>query len=273
MYGLLLFLRNVYVVALFIIIEGVALYFYANSPGRAQSQLLSYASYVTAGVNSATSGVYNFFLMPRVNRELVNRVAELERELNIARLSIPDSLHRDSVVRQRIIREEYRYIPARVISNSINKANNFITINAGRVDGVKEDMALVTPSGEMVGYISSCSEHYAVATSVLSRTFRSSGKLSDDNYFGSLWWSGDNRYKLKLSELSKYASLQHGDTIVTTGFSQIFPSGITIGRVVDYSLDELGTSFEVDIELAADLSALDRVVVVGREEELFIHEE
>ncbi len=268
MSALFLFLRNIYVVLLFLLIEGVAIFCYVNSEGESQSQIVSYASYLTGGVDAFSSGVGSYFSLKGENRELLDRLLELESELSAVKLSQSESYTLDSVLSAKIEREEYSYIPARVISNSINRANNYITINIGSSEGVALDMALITPSAEMVGYITGCSEHYAVATSVLSRKFRSSGKLKDDNYFGSLSWSGYSRYQLQLNELSKYASLQHGDTIVTTGFSQIFPAGITIGTVVDYMLDDMGTSFDVDIELAADLSALDRVVVVGRKSPL-----
>ncbi|MFR9649906.1 MAG: rod shape-determining protein MreC [Rikenellaceae bacterium] len=271
MSGFLLFLRKIYVVILFIIIEGIAIYYYVNSDIIRQSNTLSFTSNITSGVSSLSGGVRDYFSLRGQNRELLSRVIELEQQLNVANSLIADDYQLDSLTAQLFQREGYNYVPARVISNSINKSNNFITINAGRSDGISENMAVITPSGDMVGYISSCSEHYSVAISVLSRSFKSSGKLANDNYFGSIWWSGDNRYKLNLSELSKYALLQHGDTIVTTGFSQIFPAGITIGRISDFSLDELGTSYEVEVELSADLSALNRVVVVGREDVLFVN--
>lgn len=269
MSGLLLFLRNIYVMGLFLLIEGVAIMCYLNNQGDSQSQILSYVSYFTGGIHSAWSGAVNFVSLSNENQELIERIIALEEELRYAREAAPAGVQADSITMHRLAEEGYNYIPARVISNSINKANNFITINAGFSSGVREEMALITPSGEMVGYITGCSDNYAVATSVLSRTFRSSGKLKGDDYFCSVWWSGDSRYTLNLNELSKYATLQVGDTVSTTGFSQIFPADITIGVISDFSLDEMGTSYDATIELAADISALNHVIVVGREEVLF----
>ena len=77
---------------------------------------------------------------------------------------------------QDIGESKYRFVTASVVANTVNRAQNLITLNRGRQDGVVEEMAVLSPDGAMAGYVVDCTERYAVAMSVLNTSFRASGK-------------------------------------------------------------------------------------------------
>ncbi len=262
MYRLIEFLRAIYVFLIFVLLESGAIVFYAHSDSYTQAKLLGYSSQVAGGVGSFWSGVSSYFSLREENEELLQRIVELEESVAKYHMVLSDSLIYAASGRGYKGEEEI-YRRARVVSNTINKRNNYLMINRGESSGVSDGMAVITPSGDMVGYVVSVSNNFAVVMSVLNGGFRSSGKLaSGDQHAGSLSWDGADGYRIQMRELSRYADVRKGAKIVTTGFSQIFPEGITVGYVVDAQLDQARTSYDVEIELAADMSALEEILVV-----------
>lgn len=260
LYKLFEFIRSIYVVLLFILIEAVAVHYYAHSTYYTQARLLTRSNRVVGGVYGFFSGVGRYFTLGRENEILLGRVVELETRLAEYRSAV-DSVHFSEYM-QGADKSPYRLMTARVISNSVNRDQNFVTLDKGRKDGVVADMAVLSPDGAMVGYVVDCSERYAVAMSALNTSFRASGKLSGGDYFGSIHWDGLDRRYVVMTELSKYAEPQPGDEVVSTGFSLYFPADIPIGEVESSELNENKTAYTVRVRLAADLTALDDVILV-----------
>ncbi|MFI3288941.1 MAG: rod shape-determining protein MreC [Rikenellaceae bacterium] len=260
MFRLFEFLRSISLLLLFLILESAAILYYAHSNSYTQAKILSISSGLIGGVGGLSNGIGSYFSLYKVNKQLLGRIVDLESEVADYRAIISDSMlmalhyHNDNGV---------RYMAARVVSNSINKPNNYIIINRGLEDGVRVDMAVLTPNNEMVGYVVECSGRFAIVMSILNRDFRSSGKLDDDNHAGSINWSGESRYHITMSELSKYTNIYEGAEVVTTGFSQLFPEGVKIGEVESFELNNMQTAFNVNVRLAADISALNEVLVVN----------
>ncbi|MFR9651007.1 MAG: rod shape-determining protein MreC [Rikenellaceae bacterium] len=258
MYQLLEFIKSVYVLLLFIVLESCAILFYAHSNSYVNARILGATAWVSNGLNATVNRAVSYLSLSSENEALVGRIAQLEAEL-----SLYQNQHLDSLLSTISISElgESR-IAARVVTNTINRRHNHIIINRGVNHGVREGMALITPQREMVGEIISSFDNYAVAMSVLNTKFKSSGRLVNSNHAGSLSWLGKDRYLLRMSHLSKYAEPFEGAEVVTTNFSSIFPEGVKIGHVKSYRLNEDQTTYLLDIELSADISALDRVIVV-----------
>lgn len=259
---LLEFIRSTYVVLLFVVIEAVAFHYYANSSSYTQARLLAQSHRIAGGVHGFFSGATHYFGLERKNRQLVARVEALESELACWRQSVaePDRVL-DSLCGAGL-GPQYEMMTATVVSNSINKQHNFIVLNRGRQDGVEPDMAVLSPLGAMVGYVVEVSDRYAVAISVLNTAFRASGKISGGDYFGSIHWVGTDAAHVTMTELSKYAQPERGDTIVSTGFSQYFPAGIPIGTVESAVLNEAQTAYTVQVRLMAEMSGLGTVALV-----------
>ena len=157
---------------------------------------------------------------------------------------------------------KYRSMTASVTSNTVNRSQNLIVLNRGRRDGVAEEMAVLSSDGAMAGYVVDCTERYAVAMSVLNTSFRASGKLAGDDYFGSIYWAGDARYHVRMKELSKNARVTEGEEVVNSGISQYFPADVLIGYVESFSLADTQMAYDVVIRLAVDVSQLTDVILV-----------
>ncbi|MBO5984094.1 MAG: rod shape-determining protein MreC, partial [Rikenellaceae bacterium] len=209
----------------------------------------------------------HYFTLRSENEMLAQRVAELENALTIyreqERQTQTDTLTMaamDSTMLASLA--QYRYTTARVISNTINSSHNFITLNRGRQHGVLVDMAVVTPDGAMVGYVLECSERYSIVMPMLNTEFRTSGKISGDEHFGSISWDGTSPHRVQMSELTKYSEFEIGDEVIASGLSQYFPEGVRIGYVESLKENENHTSYDVEIRLAADMTRLSNVILI-----------
>ena len=259
MQKLILFIKRVYVPLLFIVFEIVALRYYAHSSSYAEARLLTASNRIVGGVYGSISGIGDYFGLRRENRLLLDEVARLNNELTRYRenevYQLLDSLGSE-------IETKYTYMTARVIRNSVGRMRNFITLNKGLRDGVETDMAVLTPSGAMVGYVISCSERYAVCISILNVDFNASGKLAGDGHSGSIYWDGKSTENVQMHELSKYAAVEVGDTVVSTGYSHFFPEDVAIGYVTSVSADQTTSSYDLELRLAADMTRLNDVVLI-----------
>ena len=267
MYRLIEFLRRIYVVLLFIAIEAIALNFYAHSSYYTQAKILSRAHSVAGGIQSSIFGVKHYFTLRSENEALSQRVAELEGLLSHYRekeaTAATDSLSLDGIDSTMVESlSQYRYTTARIISNSISRSRNFITLNRGLMHGVVVDMAVISPTGVMIGYVVGCSERYSVVLPMLNMDFRTSGKIVGDEHFGSISWSGKSPYKVEMNDLSKHADIEIGDEVVSAGLSQYFPEGIKIGYVESYSINDTQTSYNVTVRLSADMTKLNNVILI-----------
>ncbi len=256
MYRLLEFIRRSYVTLLFIVLEAIAIGLYARSTYYTQATILAGANALTGGLAGAITDIGGYFSLASENKALAKRVADLEQQLAYYGGLV------DTTATIDIAELQYEFMPARVVSSSINRTHNFITLNKGLRDGVMNDMAVLSPSGEAVGYILDCSERYSVAISILNTSFRTGCKIKGDGYSGSIEWNGGSTYSVTMCELSKYAKIEIGAEVVTTGVSHYFPSDMLIGWVESYELDESKTYYNATVRLAADFSNLHNVILV-----------
>ena len=258
---LLEFIRSIYVMVLFVVLEAIAVGYYAHSTYYTQARLLARSNQLVGGVHGLFAGVRHYFSLGRENRELLAHVARMKERL--ALYEEAETAARLDGYMQDIGVSKYRIMTASVTSNTVNRAQNLIVLNRGRRDGVAEEMAGLSSDGAMAGYVVDCTERYAVAMSVLNTSFRASGKLADAEYYGSIYWDGLDQNVVILGELSKYADPKPGQEVVTTGFSQYFPADVLIGWVESASLNETRTAYTVRVRLAAEMSRLNEVVLVG----------
>jgi rod shape-determining protein MreC len=169
---------------------------------------------------------------------------------------------------------KFTYIQAQVISNSVNKQYNFITLDRGRNHGIKPEMAVISPEG-IVGVVYAVSANYSTVISMLNRDFMLSTKIRKNNYFGPLTWEGIDPGTAILSEIPYHVNVQKGDTIVTSGYSTIFPEGLLVGTVSDFEV-EGSNFFKIDVELSEDFRQLAHVYIINNllsEEQIDLEEQ
>ena len=230
------------------------------------SVYLSTANSVSARVVSARSRVTNYFGLAEVNDRLatqnaalLQRVEELEALVALQQL---DSLSQAEAV-QRVHRTGYVITPAQIIDKSINRADNFMTLDRGTLDGVQPNMGVMSANG-VVGVVYKCTEHYSLVMSLLNSKSSVSCKVQGSNDLGYLRWNGgDARYAM-LHDLPRYSAVAVGDTIVTSGNSSFFPEGIMVGSVEELYPSSDGLSMTLKIALSAHFSQLERVFIMRK---------
>lgn len=230
-----------------------------------QSVYLTSANSVSSAVNSTSSQVTGYFHLKGINESLQASNARLENEvLNLRhQLSEYQTLLSDSV-RPSFIADRFGYIPATVINNSVRHPRNYFTINRGGVDGVRTGMGVVDQNG-VVGIVNVTGDHTARVISLLNQTQHFSVKLKDTNFIGSLAWRGDDPMIAYMEQVPRHAKYHAGDTVVTSGYSTVFPEGIPVGRVLNRVRSRDDNFFILKIGLNSDFRALSTVRVIKDE--------
>jgi rod shape-determining protein MreC len=158
--------------------------------------------------------------------------------------------------------QQYTYIQAKVINNTILKRNNYLTLNRGRIHGIRKNMGVICGDG-IVGIVKDVSDHYCSVISFLHKDSRISAQLNSSKDFGSLVWDGLNPKIASLRDIPTHVKVKIGDSITTTGFSSIFPENVMVGKVNSVSQKNGDNFFEVSINLSTNFSTLRYVYVVS----------
>jgi rod shape-determining protein MreC len=162
--------------------------------------------------------------------------------------------------------ESFKLIPAQIINNSINQRNNHFTIDKGTGDGIREGMGVISPQG-IVGIIDHVGKQYATAISILHSAARISAAIQRNGYFGSLVWKEMDPAHMILEAVPRQADILVGDTIVTSGFSFIYPKGIFIGTVERYWVEGGSNYYTIEVRLHEDIARMNHVYVIEYTEE------
>jgi len=269
MNSLIRFLLRYHIIFLFITLEGIALLLISSDSIYQRYRIVSAARSASGSLHSWLGGISDYMALSDQNDLLVKENLSLRRKLaKFESLDIavpayhPDTLYKhDSTAKPTPdSTTQYRYFSAKVVNNSVNKQHNFITLKAGTASGVKPEMGVITSNG-LVGVVKSCSENYSTVISLLNTDLKVSAKLHRTGYFGSFSWDGIDPKVVTLSEIPQNIDIAVGDTVVTSGYSSIFPEGILLGYIKDF--EKTGGSFyRIRVELACDFKKLNYVYLV-----------
>ncbi|HAQ64922.1 MAG TPA: rod shape-determining protein MreC [Bacteroidales bacterium] len=256
---------------LFGVLEFVSLGLSVQYNAHPEAAFFSRATAISGRVESAWNSITGYFNLIEVNQKLADQNARFLVKQNFS------FLHRDTseiVVSDSSLLQRYTYTPARVISNSVNRRNNFLMIAKGSLDGIEKDMGVIGPDG-VVGIVVTVSPHFSSVMSLLHEASLVSAKHQPTNQLGSVVWEGTNYRRISLLNLPVHVPLRVGDSVVTSGFSIIFPEGIPIGRIRKFKPDQ-GDYYSISLDLFTDFNALGWVYVVKnlyREEQQALIEE
>lgn len=243
------------------LVAGFAMLF-ARNPYQHHVYLTS-ANAVSSAIYSAAGEVTSYFSLKDINEDLQHRNSDLE--LEIYRLNAIIDGYREKVYSDTMTTDSaltrYDFLIAHVINNSINRSHNYITIQKGRLDGVEPEMGVMDQNG-IVGIVNVVGDHTARLISVLNPYLRLSCKVKGEAQVGSLVWDGRDPGEAILEELPKHAKFTKGDTIVTSGFSSVFPEGVPVGTIIGGERDHEDNFFTLRVKLFTDFSTLSTVRVI-----------
>lgn len=265
MRALLEFLAKYYHWLIFLLLEVVSFVLLFQFNHYQNSVWLTTANAVVGKVDAWERSVLNYLTLGQVNEQLTRRNLILEQNNEVLTRQLQALTH-DSTRTERLQSERMegiRLIPAKVITNSVMRRDNFITIDAGSADSVETEMGVVCGTG-IVGIVYMTSEHYSVVMPLLNRRSRISCRLRGSQYFGYLHWEGDSPLLAVLDDIPRHAKFNVGDIVETSGFSSIFPAGLFVGRVNAIGNSDDGLSYKLMVQLGTDFSRLQNVCVVAQ---------
>ncbi|HEY3369837.1 MAG TPA: rod shape-determining protein MreC [Prolixibacteraceae bacterium] len=258
MRSLFRFLLRNYFLMMFLALEAFSLVLMVNFNNYQRVTFFNSSSNFVGTVYEKFSSFDDYFSLGRTNVRLAAENASLRKELQ---LRIMQQEKYPTTRPDTVEAPAYVFTSAKVISNSVNKQFNYITLNKGSRQGIKQDMGIIDADG-VVGVITNVSPNYSTGLSLLNKRLSIPAKITKNNYFGSLVWDGEHYNTADLREIPFHIIVNVGDTVVTSGFSNIFPDGIMIGTIKSYDV-ESGTNFyNIKVELSTNFKTVKFVEVV-----------
>lgn len=241
---------------LFLLLLCISFLLTIQSHSYHRSKMISSANFLSGGVYQQINDASEYLNLRTENEALALENARLKSILFNSK---------DTSYLKRM--DSIKGIPAddvlvsKVIHNSYNVHENFLTLNSGSNDGVKQDMGVINDLG-IVGIVDNTSPKFATVLSILNVKSQINAKIKKSNHFGSLVWNGKSTGFVQLIDVPRLASVRKGDTIVTGGQSVIFPENINIGTINKIYIDNKTNYYTLDIKLFNDMTNLGHVYII-----------
>ena len=247
----------------FVLLEAISLTLLFSYNNYQSSVWFSSANVVVGRIYDWSSQLEHFFSLTKVNEELTARNIALEEKISDLSEKLTTVTKDSSYVKDSLLLpvQEMKLIPAKVVSNSIIRPDNLMTINKGSKDGVKKDMGVVCGTG-VVGIVYLVSPQYSVVIPLLNTKSNISCKIENREYFGYLVWQGGATDIAYLDDIPRHARFKLNENIVTSGYSSIFPPGIKVGKILHVYNSADGVSYRLSVKLSTNFSTLRDVSVV-----------
>ncbi|MFO7655965.1 MAG: rod shape-determining protein MreC [Bacteroidales bacterium] len=254
---LLRFLIKYHFILLFILLEITGIVFLVQNNTYQKAQFVSLTHSITGRYAKKSSILRDYLSLHKENSQLIEENNQLYNMINsLVSINYGNKVYGiDTVSRLKFV-----YIGTRVLNNSTNKQFNYITLDRGINDGIMPDMAVVCNDG-IVGVVKEVSDNFSSVISFLNRNLKLSAKLKKTGHFGSLEWTGTGHTKASLKDIPHNINVKKGDTVVTSGYSAMFPEGCMVGVVSDVELKG-GNYYDISVLLSTDFKNLRNVQVI-----------
>ena len=259
MRNLFLFLWKYNLFIFFLLIETLCGYLIVQNNNFQRTTFINSTNAVAAKINSMVNAVTEYINLRTANDALSRENAALKTLL-------PDVVYIDSVLTQiskdTLLKQQYTFMTSKVINNSVNRRNNYLTLNKGRLQGIRPEMGVICSEG-IVGIVKDVSDHYSSVISFLHKDSRYSARIRKSGYIGSLVWDGYDETHATLKDIAKHVKVAKGDTVVTSAYSGIFPEGVLIGIVEDVKAAGGNNFQDISIKLTTPFGKLSYVYVIS----------
>ena len=242
---------------IFIFFELICIYLVVNYNHQQRNIFIQSANKISGSVTNQVDKLTSFLSLDNNNEKLAIENAELKKALQISQ----SGNNKFENIDLRDTSYYFDFIPAKVIQNSIKRRNNYITINKGAADGIQEGMGVISRDG-LVGIVKQTTQNFASIISLLHSQTRISAKLQSTEFFGSVKWNFKNPRYVKLEAIPKHAQIEEGDTIVTSGFSNIFPENLVVGTIKDLEIPSGSNFYDINVQLNNELDRLSYIYII-----------
>lgn len=259
MYKLYQFLLKYRAFIFFILIQLLCWWMIFQYNNIQNSVFFSTSNRYAGALLETRTNITDYFHLKEVNEQLAKENAKLRKQLSFSEeaqdlvsMGTPNYL----------MANRLEFIPAKVVKNSVDMRQNYLTLNKGTASGVKRDMGVISPLG-IVGRVIKTSSHFSTAISLLHQNNSIASKIKRKNIRGTVSWPGGNPTIAKLEDVLRHHNISEGDTIITSEDNSIFPEGVIIGTIKDYHLGQGSSEYDITIDLATDFTALSYVYIIG----------
>lgn len=247
-----------YVLILFIFLQTISLVIIFQGKNYHKSVFINGVNRLTGNTYNALNNYKQYFQL-RENNLLL---AEENAQLRANQINALERISREYVhVEDTLYRQRYIYRPAQIVHHTINRKDNFLILNLGAMDGIEPDMGIISDSA-VVGLVIEVSDHYCKAFSFLNSKSQISCKVKRNNAAGILSWERGDYTTAWVNDLPLTTKVFEGDTILTSGFSAIYPKGIPLGKVLSVNEDQSSQLLKVKVLLFEDFNTLNHVYIV-----------
>ena len=252
---------------LFILLEGISFVLVVSFNNYQSAVMFTSANDMAGNIFEAISDVDRYFGLKDENNSLVGQNVRLMNEIEALKKELAgykDSTQLAGYMASGKSAKGFRYMSARIVNNSYNRVDNYMTIDKGSADGLEPEMGVLNDNG-VVGIIYQTSDNFSLVIPLLNSKSNINCRVKGTNSHSALHWEdGDARYSY-LVDLPRYAVFEKGDTVVTSGYSSIFPAGIPVGTIDNLEDSEDGLFYRARVELFVDFTSIDNVYIIGND--------
>jgi len=259
------FIRQNFTFFSFLILQIVSLVMLSSYSKSHQTFFGGIANQFIGDINTRYNNASYFFSLKTTNAKLSAENAMLRNQLAQNFIPFDTSKKLGTLVLRKDSLEKIRkfyYYPAKVVGNTFTLQKNYITIERGALQGVKKDMAAISPDGSIVGIVIEVGDRYSKIMSLLHRNSKVSAMLKRDKVAGTVEWDGSDPEILTLKNISKSAAPKIGDSVLTSPYSASFPAQLMIGRVSKVIVDPSSNFLTLELKSATNFYNLEFIYLV-----------
>jgi len=273
--NIFLFIRRYFNFLVFVILQVICITLIVQNSKYHHAMFGSSANKITGKVNSQYNKIEYYFQLKKTNDSLVKANERLYNKLaqnydipdSVATKEVIDSIRVDSVLQYR----KFTYMQAKVVANSVTSQNNYAVLHSANASKMRVGMGVVDPVNAVVGVITEVSGDYAVVMSLLHKDTKISGKLFKTGETGTVSWDGKNPNLITLSGISKGVKIAKGDSVITSGFSAIYPKGLLVGRIDEIYLEQGTSNYRIMLRTGANFHSLEYAYAIDNSQQLEIN--
>ncbi|EAR00541.1 rod shape-determining protein MreC [Maribacter sp. HTCC2170] len=239
---------------LYIFLLIISLGFTIQSHSYHQSKFFNSSNWIAGNIYGFSHGITTYFSLDEENEKLLQENKRLRDQLFNKELVSPVRIDSSNI--------KYTIVSGQVIKNSYADHRNYITINRGEKDSIKQDMGVITALG-VLGIVENTSNKFATVQSILNENSNINAKIKNTTHFGSLIWDAQTYNVVQLVDIPRLVPLTIGDTIVTGAMSSIFPENIPIGTIKKFDLDVSKSFYQIDVTLFNDMTNIKNIYIIN----------
>lgn len=258
MRNLITFIWRNYFFFLFLLLEALCIYLVVQNNYFQRASFVNSSNALSAKVMKTSADVEEYFFLKKENDRLAQENAELRSRSLVSFAMVVDDIY---TVKDTTYKQKYTYTTCKVVNNTTNRRNNFLTLDKGALHGIKNNMAVITSTG-VVGQVKDVSDNFCTVMSVLNSKTTISAKIKKDGSYGPLTWEGDDFRFATLHDIPTHVRLVKGDTIVTSAYSRTFPENIMIGTVENFERKSGEYFYTVEVRLSTEFKKISHVYIV-----------